>query len=66
MFSKVIVASKPQRKIKSTDSADTLEPLQVTPSQRKPQGSFDLSQLGGVFCHAPFKDWSTAAATIHI
>ena len=40
----------------------TLDLLQVTPSHGAPQGSSDLSQLGGVFFHISFKDRSTVAA----
>lgn len=43
----------------------TLDLLQVTPSQRSPQGSADLSQLGGVFCHISFKDLSATTATVY-
>lgn len=43
----------------------TLDLLQVTPSQGAPQGSSDLSQLGGVFCHISFKDLSAATAIVY-
>ena len=42
--------------------AVTLELLHVIPSHGVPHGS-DFSQLGGVFFHWSFKDWS--APTVH-
>jgi len=39
--------------------------LQVTPSQGAPQGSSDLSQLGGVPFHISFRDISAATATVY-
>lgn len=46
----------------NTHNAVTLELLQVIPSQGAPQGSSDLSQLGGIFFHESFKDCRAAAA----
>lgn len=43
----------------------TLDLLQVTPSQGAPQGSSDLSQLGGVFCHISFRDLSATTAIVY-
>lgn len=47
----------------STHNAVTLEPLQVTPSQRSPHGSLDPCQLGGMFSQTCFKELSTAAGS---
>lgn len=55
-----------EKKKCNAHSAVTRELLHVTPSQGAPQGSFDFSQLGGVFCQISFKDWSAAAAPINI
>lgn len=44
--------------------AVTLAPMQVMPSHPEPHGSPDWPQLGGVFCQADFRDWSTAAGPI--
>lgn len=36
----------------------TLALLQVTPSHGNPQGSSDLRQLGGTFCHVDLRELS--------
>lgn len=43
-----------------THSPVTLESLQMMPSHFESQGSSDVSQLGGVCCHSPFRERSTA------